>query len=84
MTGGYNKWKDSLAAKEDHSAVDADLVDQEDSIQVQEKCTKQYVQNASKNVKYLSNLQKVDRYYVCNASKARKTAKTASTEKLLN
>ena len=64
-----------VAAKEDHSAADAVLEDQEDSIQVQEKCTKQYVQNASKNVKsHLSQL-KEDRYIVAIVTRSTRNSR---------
>ena len=75
MNGGTSKWKDNLAAIEDHSAESADLADQDDFRLDHEKYTRQYVLNASKNAKYLLNQLKENLYSVCHASRRSVRAK---------
>lgn len=78
MNGGNSEWKDNLAASEDHSAGSADLADREDSAQAHQKCTRQYVQNASKIAKCPLNQQKEGLFFARHASE--KSVKVKATD----
>lgn len=58
--------------KIEEDQVEADLtkaVDEETSIVVHKRCTRQLAQTVEKNVKFLLNLQKADQFTVKTASK---------------
>ena len=53
---------EALEAVEETDQAEVDLVEETISIAVQEKCIKQFVLTVRKNVKFLSNQQKVSQY----------------------
>jgi hypothetical protein len=54
-----------------NGATDPDPADLIVDLAVQEKCTKLFVMNANKNVKFLLNLQKADQSIAKNVSEKR-------------
>jgi len=69
--GGVSAWKDSIEA--DEVAAQAVALDE---ISAQEKCIRQHVPNAGKNVKYHSNLQRENQSFAKNAIKRRRDINT--------